>query len=146
MKKPHRFLAFALVPLLALGGYIAADRLSSGKHSSPTQPYRLQEQGSCNLESACILKHGDLVVQLVKAEKQQGERGMNVQLMASEPLKGVAISIGDASEAGVPTNMLAGDDRRNWSVSLSPAGEQRVLRLLLSTETASFFAECPVAL
>lgn len=146
MKKPHRFLAFALVPLLALGGYITADRLSSGKTHSPLQHYRLQEQGSCDLESGCILQHGDLVVHLIKAEKQQAEPGMNVQLMASEPLKGAAISIGDARDAGVPSNMLAGENARNWSVSLNPVGEQQVLRLLLSTESASFFAECPVSL
>jgi hypothetical protein len=146
MKKPHRFLVYALVPLLALGGYIAADLLFPAKPTSPTQPFRLQEQGACNLASGCILQHGELVVRLVKVEKQQAEQGVNVQLMASEPLKGAAISIGDARDAGVPSNMLAGKNARNWSVSLNPVGEQQVLRLLLSTESASFFAECPVSL
>jgi hypothetical protein len=148
MKKPHRFIVYALVPLLALGGYIAADLLFPVKPTPtiPTQPYRLQEQGLCNLTSGCILQHGDLVVRLVKADNQQGEQGMNVQLTASESLKGAAISIAGASDAGVPANMLAGDDHRNWSVSLNPASGQKVLRLLLSTEGAAYFAECPVTL
>lgn len=146
MKKPHRFLVYALIPLLALGGYIAAGMLSPGKSTTPPQLYRLHVQGNCNLESGCILQHGDLVVHLVKAGKQQAEEGVKVQLMASETLKGAAISIGDARDAGVPANMSAGDTPRNWSASLNPATGQKVLRLLLSTESASYFVECPVTL
>jgi hypothetical protein len=143
--KPHRFLVFALVPLLAIGGYIVAGLISSGSTPNAPQAYRLKVQGSCNLDKSglCILQHGTLVIRLSRMAAQEQEQGVKLKLEATESLKGAAISIGNER---APANMSAGENKQLWFVTLNRDEGQGILRLLLSTRDASYFAECPVTL
>jgi hypothetical protein len=143
--KPHRFLMYTLVPLLAIGGYIAADLLMAPVKTDAPKAYRLLAQKDCNLSTQCVLQHEGLVISLTRElMDQQGE--LRLKLESSKPLKGAAISLGRKEEAEMPQNMRSLDGARQWAIILQDGQSPGVLRLLLSTQETSYFAEIPVSL
>jgi hypothetical protein len=147
--KPHRLLVYTLVPLLALGGYIAADLMAPSATPDEPRANRLIAQQDCNLNiGTCILQHENLVVHLSGEKPDHGERGIRLRLVAPESLSGVAIDIAmrDEGDASLPENMLSDDTGRQWTIMLDDVNHQGILRLLLSTQGASYFAELPITL
>lgn len=144
--KPHRFLMYTLVPLLAIGGYIAADLLVDPAETETPLAYRLEAKQECDLNTQCILQHEALVIRLSRDHSGQGGEAWNLRLESSESLKGAAISLGRKDEMAMPENMQSHHSDRQWRITLLEHNPEGILRLLLSTRETRYFAELPVTL
>jgi len=144
--KPHRFLIYTLVPLLAIGGYIAADLMVAPVKTGAPTVYRLLAANHCDLRTECVLQHEALVIRLSREGLAQANKGVSLKLVASEPLKGAAISLGDKGAEVLPENMSSNHNQQQWIITLHDYNSTRILRLLLSTRETSYFAELPVTL
>ncbi len=144
--KPHRFLMYTLLPLLAIGGYIAADLLVAPVKTDAPMTYRLLAQEDCNLSNRCVLQHEALVIRLSGEYPEQSDQGLRLNLESSEPLKGAAIALGNREEVGLPANMQSLQGDQQWSITLLEKQPRGILRLLLSTQDTNYFAELHVTL
>jgi hypothetical protein len=141
--KPHRLLMYTLVPLLAIGGYITADLLVAPSKTDAPIVYRLLAVNNCDLRTECILQHEALVIRLSREGFDQAVEGVRLKLEASEPLNGVAIAL---KEDVLPENMSSNHSDRQWIITLHDHRSAGILRLLLSTQETTYFAELPVTL
>lgn len=144
--KPHRLLIYTLVPLLAIGGYIAADLLVAPSKTDAPTAYRLLAANDCDLRTECVLQHEALVIRLSRVGFDQAEQELRLKLEASAPLNGVAISLGEKEEDVLPENMSSNHSDRHWFITLHDHNSKGILRLLLSTQETTYFAELPVTL
>lgn len=145
--KSHRLLIYILVPMLVIGGYITMDHLVAPVAKDAPMAYRLMSEEGCHLGiEACVLRHESFTVRLSRDASASQDNDLHLNLEASEPLNGVAISLSDKKEAGQPENMLPSESDRQWTITLHEQNPQGVLRLLLLTGETSYFAELPVTL
>ncbi len=141
---PHLKIALVVAPLLAVGGWIAADLLFPASGPSETrqtdEPLRLN--GECRLPGGvCELLHREIAVNL-GAEPLAGGAA-RILLRATVPLKGALVARNDEA----PVAMTPRGDATRWQARLdAPLAPGDRLRLAVVTESGRrYWAEIPAA-
>ncbi len=139
---PHLKIALVVAPLLAVGGYIAADLYSSQREEAPApkdQPLRIE--GTCRLVGGvCKLLHREIAVNLGAESDPAG--GVWIYLRASIPIEGALLALDDAP----PRPMTRRGDATRWKLHLNalPRTDGR-LRLVVAREGHRYYAEVPLS-
>ncbi|TGD71856.1 hypothetical protein E4634_17240 [Mangrovimicrobium sediminis] len=142
-KNKHIIVAMLVTPVLALLAWFGVGHFA-GEKAAPAQPgqaYPLVEQSNCRWTSgACDLRNADFRLHLTL---DSGPSGPEFELVASHPLEGVLVGLGNQDAQVQPQPMRPSDGQGlRWRIALAavPAPDER-LHLVARAGGSSYFGE-----
>lgn len=148
LQNKHVIAALVITPLLAIGGYFAADALlSETPHAAKAgASYQLVEKPNCRYSSGlCELKNNQFELKITGSWIAENTLQLNVN--SKHALDGVKIAYGQNAEHLKPVAMSEVDKTgESWVITLpSHKNENDKLFLVASNNNTFYFGEASVA-
>ena len=146
-KNKHVVAAMLVAPVLAILAWFAVDYLVAERPRSaePGAAYPLVAKSNCRYRSGrCDLENADFEISLLPQQIQAAD--ISIRLESRFPLQQATLGLVDEGVAAPPVRMMAdGSDNRAWLADIAlPTSDDAMLRVGITADDATFFAEVPV--